>query len=85
MINQYFNVYALRRVRTAGYATDIDPMLPWTDLVILLASSVWQRLKTSCLESAEDFPPLNPESRMKYSKVQDFFLVYVPSKIYRRN
>ena len=21
MINQYFNVYALRRVRTAGYAT----------------------------------------------------------------
>ena len=22
MINQYFNVYALRRVRTAGYATD---------------------------------------------------------------
>ena len=23
MINQYFNVYALRRVRTAGYATDI--------------------------------------------------------------
>ena len=24
MINQYFNVYALRRVRTAGYATAID-------------------------------------------------------------
>ena len=22
MINQYFNVYALRRVRTAGYATE---------------------------------------------------------------
>ena len=24
MINQYFNVYALRRVRCAGYATDKD-------------------------------------------------------------
>ena len=23
MINQYFNVYALRRVRTAGYATAV--------------------------------------------------------------
>ena len=24
MINQYFNVYALRRVRTAGYATELE-------------------------------------------------------------
>ena len=29
IINQYFNVYALRRVRTAGYATGFrDGLLP---------------------------------------------------------
>ena len=44
MINQYFNVYALRRVRCAGYATGIIIYLALLGITITKEESVSEEL-----------------------------------------
>ena len=42
MINQYFNVYALRRVRYVGYATAVVPISIWIEIVFLFVTQIVQ-------------------------------------------